>query len=497
MSESLADSLRRATRNFTSRLPEDQVFSLGRDLAQELARAHAEKPPRHPELDPVRIELQEGKPRLSGSRVGSVASDLFELGSLLHCLATGQEPDVSWRLDGPPPPEIASLRRRPLLTALASPSRLASIASAEEAAKRLEEALQGEPDTEAPWPLFRGDPARAGARSGPPPGALSLHWQAAVGGVVASPVLTSSLVLAATADGRLLFLDRASGGLLAELRVATALESSPALLGRLLHLGTDDGELVGVDVPNGRETYRVKLGEVIRSSPLPADDRLLVGVVEGKAGAVAALEAGTGKTIWRRKLGAVFSSPALAPPFVIVGSDDASVHALDLAKGTVAWSRPMSERVRATPAVRGELAVVSDFHGRLAALQTKDGNVLWQRELGQPIYSSACFLGELGVVGCHDGRVYGFRLTTGEPVFQLETRGPVVSSPVAVGGRLLVASTDGSLYLLDDAGHELARLSVAPEGVQSSPALDATAVVLGSGRGLHAFRLLESAESPA
>ena len=44
MSESLEDHLRRATRNFTSRLPEDQVFALGRALAAELARAHAQTP---------------------------------------------------------------------------------------------------------------------------------------------------------------------------------------------------------------------------------------------------------------------------------------------------------------------------------------------------------------------------------------------------------------------------------------------------------------------
>ena len=54
--ETLEDHLRRATRNFTARLPEDQALALGRDLALALAAAHAEDPPRHPPLDPAAIE---------------------------------------------------------------------------------------------------------------------------------------------------------------------------------------------------------------------------------------------------------------------------------------------------------------------------------------------------------------------------------------------------------------------------------------------------------
>jgi eukaryotic-like serine/threonine-protein kinase len=491
VSESLEDHLRRGTRNFSKALGEDEAFTLARDLASELARAHAEVPPRHPDLAPEGIAFEDGHPRLGPSRNGgSVGEDLFLLGSLLQWMATGEEPVVSWRLDGPPRAPLSTLRRQAVMAALTSPVPEGGVATADEAARALETALNGEPGGAPPWPLFRGDPGRGGARPTPSPSTLTPAWHAMVGGVVASPVLTTSLVLAPTADGRLLFLDRERGGRVHELRVGSALESSPALLGELLHVGTDDGEVVGVGVRDGRIAYRAKVGDVVRSSPLPASDRLLVGVVEGKTGGgVVALDAATGKSLWKRKLGAVFSSPTLAGSLALVGSDDGSVHALDIAQGTVVWSRALSERVRATPAVVGELAVVADFKGRVSALKTADGSVLWARELGRPVYSSACVQGDLCVVGCHDGRVYAFRLATGEPAFELATKGPVVSSPVAVGDRFLAASTDGQLYLFDGSGRELLRISVAAEGIQSSPALDGETVVLGSGRGLHAFRL--------
>jgi len=110
--ETLADHLRRATRNFTSRLPEERVFTIGQALAAELARAHAETPARHPDIDPDTIPMADGAPRLTGgSAAGEASEDLFQLGCLLSALALGTPADPSWRLDGPPPAELSTVRR--------------------------------------------------------------------------------------------------------------------------------------------------------------------------------------------------------------------------------------------------------------------------------------------------------------------------------------------------------------------------------------------------
>jgi outer membrane protein assembly factor BamB len=503
--ESLEDHLRKATRHFTARLPEEQVFTLGRDLARELARLHAESPPRHPEIDPATIGFVDGKPVLGGGETtGDVAEDLLQLGALLQWLATAAPADVSWRLDGPPPADLSSLDRRAALAGLLSPRPDARYPSAAAAAEAFEAALNTTADTAVSWPLFRGDAARSGQRPTPAPlTGLLPAWDLPVGAVIASPILTARLVIAATTDGRLHFLERSTGRRVHEVKVASALESSPALAGFLLHLGTDDGELLGIDVRDGKEAYRYKAGALVRSSPLVHEGRVYAGVVDTKeAGALVALDALTGKLVWRRKLGAVFASPTLAGARILVGSDDGALHAIDLEGGALAWSSRLGGRVRATAAVgrtlrgqggagqAGEIAVVADFEGRVAAIRTADGSQAWMRELGQPVYSSACITGGLAVVGCHDGSVQGLSLAIGEPAFRVETRGPVVSSPVALGDRCLIASTDGDLYLLDPGGQVLARVPVAREGVQSSPAVDDAMLVLGSGRGLHAFRIV-------
>jgi outer membrane protein assembly factor BamB len=492
MPETLEDQLRRTTRHFTTKLPEDEALGIGRDVARELARAHAEAPPRFPDVDPATIAIVDGKPRLEGgAAAGDPREALFRLGAIVHGAATGQAPAVSWRLDGPPLAELSTVVRRGVIAALASPHRDRRFANAAEAADALDAALQPDTDEAAPWPLFRGDAERRGVRpSASAPLSLAPAWEAPLGSVVASPVITRRLVLCLTTSGVLLFLDRATGRVLFERRLGGPVESSPALAGSLLHVGTDDGELVGIDVRNAGEAYRAKVGQLVRSSPLPLGDRVVVGVVDGKeTGGVVAVAPATGKVLWKRKTGAVFSSPARAGGLVLVGSDDGHLHALDPAKGTIAWSHRLGGRVRATPAVAGELAIVGDFEGTLAGIRLADGSRAWTRALGAPLYSSPCLAGALAVVGSNDGQVHAVDAASGALAFSVRTKGPVVSSALAVGERIVVGSTDGEVSLLDAAGSVLATVRAADD-LQSSPAADDDLVAVGSGRGVHAYRLV-------
>jgi len=492
--ETLEDHVRRATRNFTSALPEDQVLTLGRDLARELARAHAEAPARHPDLDPRAIVMAGGVPRLEGGAAeGDSAFDLFLLGALLTSLASGSEPEVSWRLDGPPEAPLSTLARKAVLAALCAPRRADRYPTASAAAAALEAALSTAPAETAPWPLFRGDAGRTGARPGPASASLLPLWEAAIGAVIASPVVAGPVVVAATADGRLLWLDKGTGRTLHQMRLGTAVESSPALGedGRTLHAGTDDGEMVGVDIVEGKERYRARVGRLVRSSPLPLAGRVIVGVLEGKSGGMLlAVDAEKGSTAWARKMGQVFSSPALAGASVLVGSDEGLVYAVDPAKGGVLWSAKVAGKVRATPAVTGESAIVADFAGRVTALRLGDGLTAWTAELGHPLYSSPGVRGDLAVLGCNEGHLHGIDVRSGAPLFQVPTRGPVVASPALSGDRIVYGSTDGSLYLVDTQGRVADRRELAPAGIQSSPALDGDVVFVGSARGVHALRLV-------
>jgi len=490
--DTLEDHLRRASRNFTARLDEDVALRLGQEIARELDRAHHDTPPRYPEIDPARIHMVEGKPRLDGGgQSGEPREALFELGALLQQMVTGLPPDVSWRLDGPPAAALSSLTRGALLASLTAARPEARFSSAKAAAEAIAFEL-AKPDTaEAPpWPLFRGDAARTGtARAPVPPTGMVAAWSVSTGPVVASPVLSGRLVFVPTQDGRLVVLDRASGRLVASVKVASGCESSPALHeGRVL-VGTDDGELLAFDIATAKPVFSAKLGQMVRSSPLPVGDLVVVGVVDSKdAGAVVALDA-AGKVVWRNKRGAVFSSAATDGERVFVAGDDKEIHALDAKKGKLLWKHAVGGRVRATPALHEGVAVVGDFDGRLVGVRLADGQRAWTRDLSQPIYSSACLHGGVAVVGCHDGFVRGFLVADGAPVFETPTRGPVVASPTAFGALAAVGSTDGDFYLFDAQGRVVSRTRLAEGGTQSSAAADAQGAVVGSARGVHAFGL--------
>jgi outer membrane protein assembly factor BamB len=489
--ETLEDHLRRATRGFTARLGEERVLALGRELAAELVAAHAETPARHPSLDPATIPMVDGRPRLAGGTAeGDAGEDVFALGCLLATLAGSGPPDVSWRLDGPPAPEATTLVRRAALRTLAAPRRAERYATAADALEALDAAIAPASGIEAPWPVFRGGPERTGARPGPAPAAIGTAWHAAIGAVVASPVVLDTLVIAATTAGRLVFVERATGRVLHEVVLGSAIESSPLLAGGLVWVGTDDGALVSVDVATGAPRTASKVGRLVRSSPLALADRVIVGVVEGKdAGGVAALDL-AGKLLWIRRLkGAVFSTPARAGSSIVVGCDDTSLVALDPEKGAPVWKAPLLGKVRATPAVAGGLVYAADFAGRVAAVREGDGSPAWTRELGHSIYSSPCVAGALVVVGCHEGHVHGLDAATGEPRFETATRGPVVASPAAIGDHVLAASTDGALLHVDPAGAVRARVALSRDGIQSSPALAPGEAFVGSADGLHALRL--------
>jgi len=213
-----------------------------------------------------------------------------------------------------------------------------------------------------------------------------------------------------------------------------------------------------------------------------------------------------GAIAWRFQTdGPVRSSPTVAGDTVYAGSGDGRLYAIDRASGAERWRFDAGSPVDSSAAVAGDLVVFQSRDGAIRAVDRATGGPRWRVRTGPDLpwawghegwdyfISSPAIVDDRVFVGAGDGRLYCLDLTTGQEAWRFQTGGRVRSSPAVAGDRVYVGSADGSLYAVDRAsGAERWRfdaegrtLTSAEFGYdrktfQSSPALDAGTVYIGS-----------------
>ena len=173
-----------------------------------------------------------------------------------------------------------------------------------------------------------------------------------------------------------------------------------------------------------------------RLRPAYADGKLYVASVDGN---LAALDAATGKTIWRdttrtqgwfgfghkRYPDALYAGgPAVSGDLLVVGTLDGHVYGLDAATGKQRWNAEVSSEVISAPSIDSGLVVVRTNDGRIYALDATSGERKWVNDQanvpllslrgnGAPLYTH-------GVVffGSDDGKLIALRGDTGAVIWQ-------------------------------------------------------------------------------
>ena len=117
----------------------------------------------------------------------------------------------------------------------------------------------------------------------------------------------------------------------------------------------------------------------------------------------------TGAVRWKfeTKLG-ISSSPAASEEFVVFGSKDGNLYALDIRTGNLRW-KTFARGAITSPPVISEPVVAINAQGPVLCLDTASGKVLWKAGLD----------------------------------------GGLQSAPVLAGGRIYVASQNGVVYALE------------------------------------------------
>jgi outer membrane protein assembly factor BamB len=237
------------------------------------------------------------------------------------------------------------------------------------------------------------------------------------------------------------------------------IEFPPVLAEGRLFLGTNHGLVLAVEAASGRLVWERKFAGCVAASPAVGNGMVYVGFMDpppcrGTAPSfLAALDASTGRTLWRFRAGVVETPPLLAGRRVYFGSWDHRVYAVDSRTGRLAWSFATGGRVKGGVAFAGGTIFADSYDGRLYALDAGTGKLRWAAGNGAlgGLYATPSVAHGRVFVGSTDGHVYAFAVSSGRLLWTLRT-GSFVYSPVALSGAsAFVGSYDHRLYALSQA----------------------------------------------
>lgn len=222
--------------------------------------------------------------------------------------------------------------------------------------------------------------------------------------------------------------------------------SASATVDRLWAQGLGDGEK--------------RLG--IRQHPVLDAGTLYAATIEGE---VFALDAASGKTLWRVETDLRLSGgPGVGDGTLVVGSLDGELLALNPDNGTERWRAKVSSEVIATPAVGNGFAVARANDGRVFAFNITDGERRWIYDRGLPSLTlrgnSAPLIVQGGVfLGYDNGQVVAIRLedgvqqweqtvAVGEGRAEIDRMVDIDGEMVVDGGEVFAAAYNGQVLAI-------------------------------------------------
>jgi outer membrane protein assembly factor BamB len=237
------------------------------------------------------------------------------------------------------------------------------------------------------------------------------------------------------------------------------LEFPPIYVGGKLYFVNNNGYAHALEADTGKILWKRRIGRLNASSPAFYKNRLYI--VNLEPGHIVKLDAKTGRTIWKRDLpGRAESSPVVINRTVYFGVENGELFAISTGKGQVRWSTPLGGAIKAAPAYYGGKLFVGDYGGYMNAVDAKSGKLVWQSgSLGPGFGGSGAFYSTPAVAygrvyaGNNDSRVYSYDTANGELAWSYSTGGYAYSGPTVATTKhspptVFIGSFDGNVYAL-------------------------------------------------
>jgi len=146
--------------------------------------------------------------------------------------------------------------------------------------------------------------------------------------------------------------------------------------------------------------------------------------------------------------GAKLTSPVVTDGFVVFGSGDHNVYALDAKTGMVKWTGTTGYGFTADPVIHNGVVVIGDQGGNIDGFDLKTGKSLWSFSAGA-IDVAAVISGDTAYLVSEDHSVYALNITNGQQVWQYSMDDYAEYSPILAGNLVIAANRAGQLLALD------------------------------------------------
>lgn len=299
------------------------------------------------------------------------------------------------------------------------------------------------------WTMYGGNPQRTNAYVDSINFPLELFWlKKASSAIEKALVIVDSVIYLGTMDGKIQTVHIQTGDKLGEKKVdfaaTCAYHDHHLIIGRRY----GDHTLYNLDLKKGKFVWQTNAGD-ISSEPLVTAKGIIVTALYNHAD-LYALESGV--KIWTFETqDQLRSSPAMAHNIVVFGSDDGYVYALDAGSGKLLWKFKTNDSVQSTAAIDADKRIVyigsSDFY--FYALKLESGEQIWKFKTNGQILNGAALKGGKVIFGSTDNKIYCLRSITGELLWQFVANSIISTSPLIAGQVVFCGSLDYHLYALD------------------------------------------------
>jgi len=320
-----------------------------------------------------------------------------------------------------------------------------------------------------------------------------------------SPAIDRDFIFAASADGTLVCIERATGDVVWRERLDDVeISGGVGASAGLVLVGTREAEVIALDQISGRELWRSTVSSEVVSAPQTNGIIVVLQTVDGKLVGLDAVT-GTQNWIYETTIPALTlrgsSRPVIAGDSVIAGFANGMVASVNAANGFLQWEERVAipqgrydiERVIDVDGdllLAGNIVYASSYQGNLMGFDVQTGRIVWGIEASS-YRGLAQGFGNLYYTN-DDSHVIALRNNTDDVVWENNSlRLRSVTAPSTLGNYVAVADFEGWLHLLSQVdGHFVSRVNVDGNGVRAPLVTDNdTIYVFGNSGRLAAYSI--------